>query len=179
MCTWTETSGGFYELVSSEHSRLVGWLCKQIHQYEVAEDIAQETYLSLWQHRDIVRNWTPALLYSVARNRLIDRTRAKGYRVEADVVGLDEAWTVPDRENVEETAIRRVDSAATVQLLRIAAARLRHQTRQVFLAYVDGYSYEDIARAFNIPLGTVKSKLHSARSQMRESCPVLQEWRTA
>lgn len=127
----------------------------------VAEDLLQEVFLAIWQRAltyapqsGSVSSW----LTSIMRHRAIDHLRRTHRRytlkeipLEAD--GQDQKIVSPD---VWDEAWRSVQSS----LVRECLMRLRPEQRDVIeLAYFEGQTQPEIARAYQIPLGTVKARM--------------------
>ncbi|MEU8268142.1 RNA polymerase sigma factor [Sphaerisporangium sp. NPDC049002] len=125
-----------------------------------AEEILQDTWLAVWrsagtyQSRSSVSTW----LFGVARRQAHNRLRGAPPPVAAEpsADGTDPA------PGPEELAVGRdrVQSA----LLRLPLA----QREVVVLAFLDDLSQHQIAEVLDIPVGTVKSRLHHARATLRE-----------
>jgi RNA polymerase sigma-70 factor (ECF subfamily) len=73
--------------------------------------------------------------------------------------------STPDANAPDKAALRKEKRAA----VRAAMARLSDHYRVVLVLFdIEGHSYEEIADALELPLGTIKSRLNRARSQLRE-----------
>lgn len=125
---------------------------------DAAEDIAQEVFLSLWRHPerfDPSRGGMRAFLLGIARNLALKRWRRE-HRFEA----LD------DDDLAGPPA--RLDGALTAELVGRAVRALPPLQREVLvLAEYEELSLEEIARAVDSEVGTVKSRLHRARRNLR------------
>jgi RNA polymerase sigma-70 factor (ECF subfamily) len=127
----------------------------------LAEDILQETFLRAWRtprlaHRpEAARPW----LATVARNLVVDRVRQRNRRPrEAGEAALAHLPTA-------RCEISRVVDSIT---LADAMARLTPGRREVVVQmYLHGRSSEEISAALGIPVGTVKSRAHSALRSLR------------
>jgi RNA polymerase sigma-70 factor (ECF subfamily) len=122
-----------------------------------AEEVTQDIFLKLWRAlpsydgRAAVSTW----LYAIARNTCLTALRSEGYRRAA---ALDQA---------PEPAA--ADAAPGDVLLRQCVARLPDVQRQVImLFYFEDRNVADVARALDLPEGTVKSHLHRARQALGE-----------
>lgn len=125
----------------------------------LAEDIAQEAFVSLWRSgvpydraRGSVRTW----VLSTVRNRAIDAFRHEAAKSSRDVAddGLAERAQAPDRTDHE--AERR----ALASQVRGALDTLPADQRKVIeLAYFGGFTHTEIAELLSLPAGTVKSRM--------------------
>jgi RNA polymerase sigma-70 factor, ECF subfamily len=141
---------------------------------QVAEEAAQEAFLRAWQHlagyqpRYSFRAW----VYRIAVNAALDVLRREKHTVDID--------NMPDEELVRggagdspETVVEKKERARRVQF---AIAALPAPSRAVLvLREYGGLSYVEIAGALEIPLGTVMSRLNSARAQLRQALAGLLE----
>ncbi|MEU1386300.1 MULTISPECIES: RNA polymerase sigma factor [unclassified Nonomuraea] len=133
----------------------------------LADDIVAETFLDAFRrlarydtaHRD-ARPW----LYGIAANLIGKhrRTEIRAYRALART-GLDAV-----AESYADRVAARVSAGAAHRGLAAALATLSPQDREVLLmiAWAD-LSYEEVARALDVPVGTVRSRLHRARKKTR------------
>jgi RNA polymerase sigma-70 factor (ECF subfamily) len=117
------------------------------------DDVAQETFLQLWQRPatfDPSRSTLKTYLLGIARKRAADWWRHHQ----------------PSATPASEVAGAGGDTPPL--LLKDALQRLDPESRNVlWLREVEGYSYDELSRILDIPLGTVKSRLYSAREQLR------------
>ena len=133
---------------------------------EAAEDIAQETLLTVWRkaaYYDPNRASASAWIYAIARNLRIDRLRRdKRSRLHA----LYELAEAEGPERPDEL----LDDIERDRRVHAALGRLSdEQLRVVQLAFFEGRAHGAIAGLLDIPLGTVKSRLRLAMGRLRES----------
>lgn len=134
-----------------------------------AEDVAQETYMKLWNNLDNIDNERAAAwLMKVTRNACLDRLRKR--RPETEVtdyhLGTDQVQEPAEAFEQEQLG----------SWLRGAIANLKEPYRSlVVLRDVQQNSYRDVAQALELSLDQVKVYLHRARRQLRDN---LQEVRT-
>jgi len=148
----------------------------QIHAYAarrlgepVADDVMAETFLAAFRHRaryDLSRQSARPWLYGIA-TRLIARHRraeARAYSALART-GVD-----PVTESFADEVITRVTALGARTQLAGALARLKTGDRDVLLliAWAD-LTYEEVGESLGIPVGTVRSRLHRARAQVRQA----------
>jgi RNA polymerase sigma-70 factor (ECF subfamily) len=133
----------------------------------VAEDVVQEAFLSLWRSgarydrtRGSVRTW----VLGIVHNRAIDALRRSMVhdRRRASDEGIEERLESKERTDVE--AARR-DEAREV---RSALQSLpEEQSRVIELAYFGGFSHSEIAEMLGTPIGTVKGRMRLGLQKMR------------
>ncbi|RTL52496.1 MAG: sigma-70 family RNA polymerase sigma factor [Bradyrhizobiaceae bacterium] len=131
---------------------------------ELAEDIAQETLITVWRKANSynpARATVSAWIYTIARNLRIDRFRRDRRAKLHEVYELVEPESVPSSETSFEAAEEE-------DRVRQALKHLPdEQIRVVELSFFEGRSHEDIAKTLGIPLGTVKSRLRLAMQRLR------------
>ena len=145
-----------------------------IHRYlhrrvgrQCADDLAAETFAEAFRSRDRydgrpdARPW----LYGIAANLLRRSARLERRQLFAYARSGVDPVVHADLDDADD----RVDAAAQRRSLAGALASLRTPDREVLLllAWAD-LTYEEIARALGIPVGTVRSRLHRGRRRLRE-----------
>lgn len=161
-------ASAFDALVRRHADRLLRMVRNLTDQAEEAEDIAQEAFASAYFKLEsfVGRSSFFTWLYRIALNNAISRRRIR--RMETTHVGrsLDDA-TPPAGNGLE--ASENLQRAEQVQLIRDAIARLEPDRQSVLvLRDIDGRDYDEIAAILNIPSGTVRSRLHRARLDLRQ-----------
>ncbi len=142
-----------YRLVSA---RVLGVLLRMLKNRALAEEALQDVMVRIWQRADqfvAYRGRALAWIMSIARYRAIDLLRAQRVHI-----GLDDA----PEESLEDATAAELVEVTSSQRSRLALddcfRRLTpEQQRCLSLAYVDGYSQDEIATTISSPLGTVKS----------------------
>ncbi|MBV8991289.1 MAG: sigma-70 family RNA polymerase sigma factor [Solirubrobacterales bacterium] len=133
----------------------------------IAEDVVQETFLSLWRSgarydraRGSVRSW----VLSMVRNRAIDAFRRTAVRDSRDVPDQGIAQLLAAPELTDKEVERRDDA----RLVRGALGALPADQRQVIeLAYFGGFTHTQIAEMLDLPAGTVKGRMRLGLSKLR------------
>lgn len=130
-----------------------------------AEDALQEVYVRIWRRASSFRpGETSAMswLIAIARNHAIDRLRARA----VPAADIDEAMEVADAAPGPEAL-----AAGASEMARIAACMEElpaARARAVSAAYVDGYSYQELAERFGVPLNTMRTWLHRSLKSLKE-----------
>ena len=152
----------FVQLVARWQERLWRHAFRLVGREDAAWDVLQESWLaisrSLGQLDDPARFRTWA--YTIVTRRAADWGRANG-RAPVEVQAWpEEGLPVPEPESGGDLDVER---------LRRGLRRLDRERRALLaLRYVDGFDTGEIARILDIPAGTVRSRLHRARSELRE-----------
>jgi RNA polymerase sigma-70 factor, ECF subfamily len=160
----------FRGLLERHQTRIVSFLHRLCGCPEQALDLAQETFLAAWRHLDTFRQESrfSTWLHAIA----VNQARAAGRR-RRPVAVLDAVTAAGGRLVAEPVAAGPAVSAGLEQedlARRLAAAldRLDDRYREVVvLADMQDCSYEEIAAALSIPVGTVRSRLHRGRMELR------------
>lgn len=163
-----------FEVVLERHADAAFSLAYRIcGRRSVAEDIAQESFLSLWRSgerydraRGSVRTWTLGIVH----NRAIDALRRSGThdRRRASDEGIEETLEAPER--TEDQAVENAISSE----IRGALGELPSDQRKVIeLAYFGGFTHTEIASMLHTPVGTVKGRMRLGLQKLRNE---LQGW---
>ncbi len=161
----------FEQLIRRHETRVFRLLMRMLGSREEAEDVSQETFLSLHRHGHKFRHDArfSTFIYRVAANAALNRRRTLGRKnarirqLQARNAAGDD---LPSSPRDPESAASGVEAQASVQE---ALLRLPADLRMATVLYdIEGLSYKEIATALEIPEGTVKSRIHRARSALRE-----------
>ena len=156
-----------FEATIDEHGdRVHAYASRMLRDAEEARDVAQDALIRLWQHRDrvdsgSVRSW----LMRTTHNLCIDRIRRRTVRSEVDdgderTERSPSAAPGPDR-------LAAADESAEI-LARVLETLSPADRAVVLLREVHALPYGEIAAALDLPLGTLKARLHRARERLRE-----------
>lgn len=147
------------------HSRLLyGLILRVLRDAGEAEEALQEVFLAVW-HRastyDIALGSPVAWLVRIARNRAIDRLRARGVRDRTL-----EAFPLPLAEDSPESgAARREQQRAVARALEALPPEQRVLIEE---AYFLGFTHSELAERFQLPLGTVKTRIRAGMLALRQ-----------
>lgn len=158
-----------YECSVLEHKDgLYAYALAMLRRRADAQDAAQEALVRLWHHRDRVQpDGAGFWLRRTLHNLCIDRLRRRRTRPETQA---DETFdsTVADRRTPGPD--RLAESSQTGERIAQALGELPERDRAiVVLREVQGLPYDEIAATLEIPLGTLKARLHRARHRLRAS----------
>ncbi len=173
------TSEAFGTLVRRYEGELYGYLRRYLSDNDLAEDVFQNTfvqvYLKLNQFEEgrAFRPW----LYAIATNQAIDALRREGRHqaIRLDLDGedardVDFPQLLELLQNRGPSPLEHLQAEERRQMVRAGVDRLPEFLKQVvILAYYQGLKYLEIAEILAIPVGTVKSRLHTALSRLHEA----------
>ncbi|MCD8326902.1 MAG: sigma-70 family RNA polymerase sigma factor [Lachnospiraceae bacterium] len=154
-----------FEILLTAERNAVDRLIKfQIPIREDAEDVLQEVCLTAFrkfsqlQNRDSFKPW----LISIARNKCNDYFRKKAAQLEIPIGELEETEVISDSKY----------GIAEVSVVRETLSLLGDKDKQIlYLYYWKELPQAEIARQLNIPVGTVKSRLYTAKQNFKEKYP--------
>jgi RNA polymerase sigma-70 factor, ECF subfamily len=155
----------FDRLYQSTSSKLFGVCLRILRERAEAEDALQEIYVKVWgrAERFAASDASPvSWLTAIARNHCIDRIRAR----KAPSVSIDDALEIADTGmDPEAHAVNRGEGA---RIDRCMGELDEQRAQAVRAAYVEGHSYEDLARRFNVPLNTMRTWLRRSLLKLKE-----------
>ncbi len=148
------------ELYRSHYPELLRYALGMCHSREQAEDLAQETFLKALQNTDTLEDLGPnqrrAWLFRTMKNLFFDQYRRGA--LEAAYAKAEEAEAASPEPGYE--------AAEAEWMLN----RLQGLDRALFhMRYMEGYSAQELAEIFNLPAGTVRSKLSRARTCLKKN----------
>ncbi|MFA5240183.1 MAG: sigma-70 family RNA polymerase sigma factor [Phycisphaerae bacterium] len=172
----------FREIVTRYKDGLYAFLRKFLNRQDMVEDVFQETFIQLYTSRDSfdtdrpLRPW----LFTIAANKAKDALR-KHQRTAAVSIGA-----VADSQDMSfDDVLNTLTSDETMPYDELEENEASSQVRQVIadmpenlreiliLAYFNKFSYKQMAQILSIPIGTVKSRLHTAVDRFAK------DWKTA
>ena len=167
--------GAFDAIVRAHQDRVYAFCARMLSDREDALDVSQEVFLSAYRNLGTFRGDSSlsTWLLRIAANRCLNRIRQR-----KTAAGREMAW--PDAgEDGDGTEFqpaapegngpeRFAENREMREALEGALGRLEPGTRwMVLLSDVEGFSHEEIAELAEVPVGTVKSRLHRARMALR------------
>jgi RNA polymerase sigma-70 factor (ECF subfamily) len=160
----------FGELVSRYQARLYNAAIRLVDNPEDAADVVQDAFLNAYQSLHAFKGDAEFFtwLYRIAFNAAISQKRKKRAGVSLDAAGPDGGIDPDDPSEYVKpgTALQRSEDE---RILQEALNRLSHEHREVLvLKELEGMRYEDIAEVLGVPIGTIRSRLHRARLELRD-----------
>jgi len=174
----TDTGRGhreFEALVSRTKRQAYNVAYRMTGNREAAEDLTQEAYLRAYRSFDRYNRSLPFAnwYFRIRTNLFVDSLRRRPKqqplsldRAFANSEGDDEyTFDIADHDSDPERIVMR--DTMDERLQEGLAALPKHFRTAVLLCDVEGMSYEEIARAMNTSIGTVRSRIHRGRTQLR------------
>ncbi len=161
----------FEEIVNRYKNPLYAFLRRFVNRQDIVEDVFQETFLQLYSSRDSfdaerpLRPW----LFTIAANKAKDALRkiqrqssmSMGTLADAGELSLDEVVNI--LTSYETTPESEISKEETARRVRQIISEMPENLRGILiLAYFEQFSYKHMAEILSIPIGTVKSRLHTA-----------------
>ena len=155
----------FRDLYQRTSAKLFGVSLRILKDRSEAEEALQEVYVKIWQRADryVAGSYSPiSWLVAVARNHCLDTLRARKPASDDIDVALDIADLGPDPEQAA------VDKGERSRIEACLAELEGDKAEAVRGAYLDGYSYDELAARHNVPLNTMRTWLRRSLMKLRE-----------
>ena len=160
----------FGELVTRYQARLYNAALRLVQSPDDAADVVQDAFLSAYQALHTFKGDAEFFtwLYRIAFNTAISLKRKKrpavSLEAHAGETGID-----PDDPSEYVKPGAALERSEDERQLNEAIARLSPEHREVLLLKdIEGLKYEDIAELLGVPIGTIRSRLHRARLELRD-----------
>ncbi|TVZ82845.1 RNA polymerase sigma-29 (SigE) subunit [Streptomyces sp. BK340] len=162
---WTPPT--WEEIVSTHSGRVYRLAYRLTGNQHDAEDLTQEVFVRVFRSLSTYSPGTfEGWLHRITTNLFLDMVRRK-QRIRFDALGEDAAERLPSREPTPQQVFNDAHFDADVQqALDTLAPEFR---AAVVLCDIEGLSYEEIAATLGVKLGTVRSRIHRGRSQLRKA----------
>ena len=168
----------FRELLTRYERPVFSLIYRMVRDRTLAEDLAQEAFIrafnAIGSYKTSYKfsNW----ILKIANNHTIDHLRKR----KLDTVSIDGSPHATTADEVSQTQVviesrdenphEYVEHRELGSQIEEAIGGLREEYRTVIvLRHVEGYAYDEIAEIMDLPLGTVKTYLHRARGELRNS----------
>lgn len=161
----------FDVIVNRYKNRLMNFVYRFVKDYDVAEDIVQETFLRVYRKRRDYKaianfsTWIFTIAGNLAKSELRRRKRWRFLSLDA---GNDDEKTfeLPDRgmQPDRATAVRLLDESVQTS---IESLQLKYR-EALILRDIQGMSYKQISQIIGVPVGTVKSRVNRARLKLQK-----------
>lgn len=166
----------FGQLVERYQNRLFHSLLHMLGSREDAQDVAQDAFVQAFEKLSTFRGQSQfySWLFRIAFNLAVSDKR-KRKRMSVSIEGRRDASGIePSDINPASEPSYPMDVADRQRIVQQALAELATEFRTALvLKEMDGMSYEDIAEVLSIPLGTVRSRIHRARLELKDKLSAL------
>jgi RNA polymerase sigma-70 factor, ECF subfamily len=163
--------GAFTELVSRYKNGLYAFLHNFLNQADAIDDVFQETFLQLFTSKESFDRTRPLRpwLYTIAANKAKDALRKMqrnatvsiGTMSDSDEMSFDDMLNVLTSE--EERPYDDLEKGEIAANVRGIISNMPDNLREILvMAYFNHFSYKQMSDVLRIPIGTVKSRLHTA-----------------
>jgi len=181
-CYTAGEEAAFREIVNRYKNGLYAFLRHFLNQQDLIEDVFQETFLQLFTSLESfdtnrpLRPW----LFTIAANKAKDALRKQqrtatipiGPIAESQEMSFDDVLNILTSDST--VAYDKLEKTETALRVREIIANMPENLREILiLAYFNKFSYKQMAQMLSIPIGTVKSRLHTAVGRFAK------EWKAA
>jgi RNA polymerase sigma factor (sigma-70 family) len=152
----------FSYLYDNYSAALHGIINQIVPDREIASDVLQEVFVNIWNKistYDATKGRLFTWMLNVARNAAIDKVRSRAYQDSLKNQSL------PDDVNIMSQSVK--PNMDDYGLKKLVSKLKDEQKILIDLSYFQGFTHEEIAKSLNIPLGTVKTRIRSALTQLR------------
>ena len=159
-------SAAFGQLVLKYQDRLYNTVFHVLGNAEDAEDVVQEAFVQAFLKLDTFQRAAAfyTWLYRIAFNAAATHRRRRHA-----TVSMEQVNSAGGPADLGDGPAEKVEQAERCRQVRQAIAELHEEYRSVLvLREIDGCCYETISEILDLPLGTVRSRLHRARLHLRE-----------
>jgi RNA polymerase sigma factor (sigma-70 family) len=143
---------------------LYGAIIRIVKKEEIAEEVLQDVFLKIYDrfaNYDASKGKLFTWMVNVARNQAIDKTRSREIAKERKTTDIQNVVSTVDKSGFTE---QRIEGIGVREILKNLSEDQRFVVEHL---YLKGYSQSELAEEFNIPLGTVKTRLRIAMQQLR------------
>lgn len=142
----------------------MGVVSRIIKREEIAEEVLQDAFLKIW---DRIDSYDPSKgklftwMLNITRNLAIDKTRSREFSKDKKTGDIENYVSRIDREG---HTVQNVEAIGLHELLKSLPADQRFIIDQ---HYLKGYTQAEISEEFDLPLGTVKTRMRLAMKELR------------
>jgi len=173
--------GAFDDLIRRYEKKVYNFAFRLCGNYDEANDVASDTFVRVYNALHNFRGDSSFItwLFRITTNVYLDerkRKKSRPHQSLEEMVELEETTVVRQIEDPNPTPAERVEKQESMDLLQDAINSLPDYQRMMIVMYhTENRSYEEIAEALEMPIGTVKSRLNRARLSLREKLEPLRE----
>jgi RNA polymerase sigma factor (sigma-70 family) len=154
----------FSYLYNNYSPALYGIINQIVPDKDIAADVLQDVFINIWkkisfydENKGRLFTW----MLNIARNAAIDKIRSKPYQNSLKNQPLTETVNSIMGNTVVDPQVNDIGLKKLINKLR------PEQRELIELSYFQGFTHEEISKLLNLPLGTVKTRIRSALTQLR------------
>ena len=158
-----EQSNDAFNYLYDNYSGAIYTIINQIvSDNDTANDVMQEVFVNIWrkiQTYDATKGRLFTWMLNIARNAAIDKVRSRGFRDNQRTQSMpasESGVTISSNPTVSDVGLQKVLTALNDEYRKL-----------IDLSYFQGFTHEEISKILGIPLGTVKTRIRTAISQLR------------
>ena len=162
----------FRQLIERHQNAVIGTVARMLNDTHEAEDIAQQVFIRLWNSAPKWRHDAKftTYLYTIMRNLVFNESRRRSRKKEISIEEQQENHPAAMRADGGLSPDEGMEKRELHRSIDAAIAALPEQQRlAVVLRTFEGFDYEDIAKALDTSVSSVKSLLFRARGVLREA----------
>jgi RNA polymerase sigma-70 factor (ECF subfamily) len=164
-------TAAFGELVRRYQDRLYHCVYRLVDNAEDAQDVVQDAFLNAYQSLDRFKGDSQFFtwLYRIAFNTSISLKRKRRVALALRIGRAEPGVHEPLDDSAASRPEHALEKAEQEQRIQQALNRLSPEHRMVLvLKDMEGQKYESMAELLQVPVGTIRSRLHRARMELRE-----------
>ena len=162
-----------YEILYNKYkNRIYNFVYRYVNDVDVAQDIAHDTFLKLYTHKDTYREiakfstWLYTIALNIARTELRKKKRRQTYS-ESELSTEDREFAISSDENV--TKDKGSDSLEINLVVNSCLMKLSDEFKtMIIFRDIQELSYDVISNIMELPIGTVKSRINRGRIKLNE-----------
>ena len=150
-------------------SALYGVIFRILKKEEIAEEVLQDVFMKIWnrfESYDSTKGKLFTWMVNIARNQAIDKTRSKEISKDLKTSTIEKSVSRIDSEDYTE---QKIEGIGVKDILKNLTDDQKFVVEHL---YFQGYSQSELAEEFDIPLGTVKTRLRLAMQHLRSTLGV-------
>lgn len=157
----------FNTQICDSRSMLMRLALKYTRNREDADDLVQETLMKAIRYEDKYQEGTnlEGWLFTIMRNTFINNYKVLGRKAAIFISNVD-PWSYPVTDS---TTKNHGEGNMISEDISKALINLQPEYALPFLRYFEGYKYHEIAKEMDLPLGTVKTRIHLARKALKST----------
>ena len=161
----------FGQIVTRYQERLFGTLVTMLGSVEDARDVAQDAFVQAYQKLESFRGQSAfySWLFRIALNSSVDHHRRQRRPTVSIDAAREQSGTEPTDLHPETSPSFGMERTERQKLVQLALSKLSPEYREVLvLKEMEDLKYEEIAELVKIPVGTVRSRIHRGRAELKE-----------